>query len=57
MTDLQATAPNTSTLIYKAGVDRYHYEWKTKAAWKDTCRVLVVRLNDGTDHRVYFKFR
>ena len=26
VTDLQATSPSASTLIYKAGVDRYHYD-------------------------------
>ena len=39
------------------GVDRYQFEWRTKTDWKDTCRVLIVRFVDGTEHRVNFKFR
>lgn len=26
-------------------------------AWKGTCRILVVRLSDGTDHVAKFRFK
>ena len=55
VTDLQAAT--TTKLVYKPGVDRYQFEWRTKTNWKDTCRVLIVRFVDGTEHRVNFRFR
>ena len=50
------TAGNSS-LSYDATTDRYSYVWKTNKAWKGTCRILVVRLNDGSDHFAKFSFK
>jgi hypothetical protein len=50
-------APGNSGLTYNAGSDQYHYNWKTLKAWEGTCRQLVVKLNDGTEHRANFKFK
>jgi uncharacterized repeat protein (TIGR01451 family) len=44
-----------STLTYSP--DQYHYNWKTEKSWEGTCRVLVVKLNDGTEHTALFKFK
>jgi pimeloyl-ACP methyl ester carboxylesterase len=33
------------------------YVWKTSAAWANTCRQLVIRLNDGQDYRANFRFK
>lgn len=49
--------PGNSGLTYNAGSDQYHYNWKTLKAWENTCRQLVVKLNDGTEHRANFKFK
>ncbi len=46
-----------SSLTYDATSNRYSYTWKTEKAWKGTCRVLVIRLSDGTDHFAKFRFR
>lgn len=46
-----------SSLSYTASSDQYNYVWKTENSWKNTCRQLVVRLNDGTEHRANFKFK
>jgi hypothetical protein len=46
-----------SSLIYNASADQYTYVWKTDKAWKGTCRILAVRLNDGTDHFAKFRFK
>lgn len=46
-----------SSLTYDAGSDRYSYVWKTNKAWKGTCRFLVVRLSDGSDHFAKFSFK
>ncbi|HEU4597219.1 MAG TPA: HYR domain-containing protein [Pyrinomonadaceae bacterium] len=44
-----------STLTYSP--DQYHYNWKTESGWAGTCRVLVVKLNDGSEHTALFKFK
>lgn len=46
-----------SSLSYTALTDQYNYVWKTQSSWKNTCRQLVLKLNDGTEHRANFKFK
>jgi hypothetical protein len=46
-----------SSLTYDAGADRYSYIWKTDKAWKGTCRILALRLKDGSSHFAKFRFR
>ncbi len=35
---------------------RYTYPWKTDKAWAGTCREFVLTLDNGFQHRAYFKF-
>ena len=51
----ETNSPGGSTLTYSP--DTYHYNWKTEKSWAGTCRVLVVKLNDGSSHTAYFKFK
>lgn len=44
-----------STLTYGSG--QYHYNWKTEGSWAGTCRLLNVKLIDGTEHTALFKFK
>ena len=53
----ETETPGGSTLTYDASSDRYQYNWKSEKAWAGTCRVLVVKLADGTEHIAYFKFK
>src|SRR6184192_4365956 len=54
---IEETVPaSSSSLSYDASANRYVYVWKTDKAWSGTCRKLIVRLNDGTDHVANFKF-
>jgi hypothetical protein len=46
-----------SSLSYNASSDQYHYVWKTENSWAGTCRQLVIKLNDGSEHKANFKFR
>jgi alpha-tubulin suppressor-like RCC1 family protein len=56
--EIEETAnPGGSSLTYNAATDQYSYVWKTDKAWKGTCRMLVVRFIDGTDHLAKFRFR
>ena len=45
-----------SSLSYDPVTDTYTYIWKTDKAWANSCRQLVVKLNDGTVHRANFNF-
>jgi uncharacterized repeat protein (TIGR01451 family) len=53
----ETVTAGSSSLSYDASSDQYIYVWKTNTAWAGTCRQLVVRLNDGSEHRANFKFR
>jgi hypothetical protein len=46
-----------SSLNYDSSADRYTYIWKTQKAWKGTCRILSLRLTDGSDHFAKFRFK
>lgn len=46
-----------SSLSYNAPTDQYSYVWKTDRAWKGTCRMLVVKFNDDSQHFAKFRFR
>jgi uncharacterized repeat protein (TIGR01451 family) len=56
LSDVEGTeTTGGSTLTYSP--DQYHYNWKTESSWAGTCRVLIVKLNDGSEHIAYFKFK
>jgi Chlamydia polymorphic membrane protein (Chlamydia_PMP) repeat len=46
-----------SGLSYESTTGQYTYVWKTDKAWANTCRQLIVRLADGTDHVANIKLR
>jgi predicted extracellular nuclease len=51
-----AESAGGSGLTYDAATDRYTYAWKTEKGWANSCRELVVRLSDGTQHSARFRF-
>lgn len=53
----QTVTAGSSSLSYDASTDQYTYVWKTEKAWEGTCRSLVVKLDDGTNHQVNFNFK
>lgn len=55
LTEKTATAGN-SGLNYDADNGIYNYIWKTERDWVNTCRVLQIKLTDGTSHKALFKF-
>lgn len=52
----ETVVAGSSSLTYHPETGRYHYVWKTGAAWAGTCRRLVIGLVDGSFHRADFKF-
>lgn len=53
----ETVSANSSGLSYDAGTGQYTYAWKTDRSWANTCRQLVIKLDDGTVQRANFKFR
>lgn len=53
----QTVTAGGSGLTYDAVSDQYSYIWKTEKAWAGSCRQLIVRLSDGSDHTANFKFK
>ncbi|HEX3004001.1 MAG TPA: PxKF domain-containing protein, partial [Angustibacter sp.] len=55
---LEETAtPGASALTYDAATQRYHLNWKTQKGWAGTCRTVVLKLADGSEHTARFRFR
>lgn len=53
----ETVTAGSSSLTYDADADRYLYVWKTEKSWRGTCRQLIVKLNDGSQHVANFQFR
>jgi len=53
----ETVTAGASTLTYDPGTDRYHYIWKTEKAWANSCRMLAIRLADGSERRALFSFK
>jgi hypothetical protein len=41
---------------YDAGADEYTFKWNVDKSWKNTCRVFVLGLSDGSTHNLAFRF-
>jgi hypothetical protein len=53
---VEETATSPSALIYDAAGDRYVFVWKTDKRWAGSCRQLMLKLRDGTEHQAEFHF-
>jgi hypothetical protein len=53
----QTVSAGASSLQYDAATGQYSYTWKTEKSWAGTCRQLIVRLIDGTEHTAGFTFK
>jgi len=55
--DIEETLTGGSSgLQYDPATGQYTYVWKTEKGWANTCRKLILKLNDGTEHIALFKF-
>jgi predicted extracellular nuclease len=52
----ETVTAGSSGLSYDPLTDTYTYTWKTNKSWANTCRQLIVQLNDGTTYQANFKF-
>jgi hypothetical protein len=53
----QTVTAGGSSLSYDPATDQYTYVWKTAKAWAQTCRQLVLMLQDNSVHRANFTFK
>lgn len=53
----ETVTAGSSSLSYDPSTDQYTYVWKTNKMWANTCRQLVVKLNDGSSHVANFNFK
>lgn len=53
----QTVTAGSSSLSYDPVARQYTYVWKTDKLWANTCRQLVVKLDDLTEHVATFRFR
>ena len=54
---VEETAPANSALVY-LGDGQWQFNWKTLASYRNTCRTVVVRFQDGTESPpAHIKFR
>ncbi|OKI49198.1 M36 family metallopeptidase [Micromonospora sp. CB01531] len=54
-TPVAARNPGGSSMSVNAN-GQYNYPWKTDPSWAGTCREFVLTLDNGFQHRAYFKF-
>jgi len=53
----ETVTAGSSSLSYDPTTDQYTYVWKTNSAWAGTCRQLIIKLADGSEHVANFKFK
>jgi hypothetical protein len=53
----ETVAVSASGLRYDTSTGQYIYSWRTDKAWSGTCRELVLKLKDGSEHPAKFVFK
>jgi Bacterial Ig-like domain (group 3)/YDG domain/Galactose oxidase, central domain len=43
--------------VFRFDGTQFIYNWQTSRPWAGTCRIMTVRLSDGTTHTAQFKFK
>ncbi len=46
-----------SSLNYDPSTNTYSYTWKTEKTWAGSCRQLIIKLSDGSEHKANFRFK
>lgn len=55
---IEETSPSgSSSFTYDPALNRYRSVWETERSWRNTCRQLNLRLNDGVDRVAFFRFK
>jgi hypothetical protein len=54
--ELEEFSAGASGLQY-LGDGYWQFNWKTKKSYAGHCRIMVLKLGDGSEHTAYFKFK
>jgi hypothetical protein len=54
---IEAETTGNSGLRYDLSAEQYVYNWKTSKAMKNSCRLFILGLNDGSYHYAKFKVK
>jgi hypothetical protein len=52
----QTVNANSNFLSYDATANQYIFVWKTETTYANSCRKLIMKLVDGTEHYAYFTY-
>ena len=52
----ETVSAGASSLIFDPSGGLYTYVWKTEKVWANSCRRLILQLNDGSTHTAIFSF-
>jgi microsomal dipeptidase-like Zn-dependent dipeptidase len=55
--EVPVLTPGANQFTYDAATGLYQFNWKTEQGWANSCRRLLVRLDDGTVHAADFRLR
>jgi len=55
--EVAAFTPGASDLSWSPGTGNYHWNWDTAKEWRGQTRALILRFDDGSEHRVVYAFR
>ncbi|HEX5692445.1 MAG TPA: PxKF domain-containing protein [Roseiflexaceae bacterium] len=53
----QTTTASASGLKHNAPAGQYGYTWKTDKEWAGSCRLLTIKLIEGSEQSALFQFR
>jgi hypothetical protein len=53
---IEEVLANAGQTVFRCDGTQFIYNWQTSKSWAGTCRVMTVRLADGTTHTANFSF-
>ena len=56
MDAVEEVLASPGSTVFRCDGSQYIYNWQTSKSWGGTCRVMTVRLTDGTTHSANFSF-
>lgn len=54
---IEVSSTGGTSFRYDAAADQFIFNWATLKGWVNTCRQIIVMLDDGTQRFAYFKFK
>jgi len=54
---IEEVLASPGSTVFRCDGTQFIYNWQTSKSWAGTCRILTVRLADGTTHTAQFTFK